>query len=74
MTTALIPDPPEYHDRIILCCDCSKPFGWTTEQQKYFTNLQLVPPKRCAPCRAIRKARIIPAPRAGTLLEGEAKQ
>ncbi len=58
--TTIAPEPPP-EDKLIACCDCGKPFVWAAAEQQYYASLRLSQPKRCASCRAIRKARITPA-------------
>jgi CxxC-x17-CxxC domain-containing protein len=46
-------------DRAITCAECSEQFIWTSGEQKYFQDKGLLhAPKRCAPCREAKKARV----------------
>lgn len=47
-------------DRILLCCDCGKNFTFSADEQRYFSSKKLSTPKRCKPCRAARKASLVP--------------
>lgn len=38
-------------------CECGAHFIFTVGEQKFFERQGLMPPKRCAPCRAKKKAR-----------------
>lgn len=49
----------DFQDEYIVCVDCGDEFCWTAGEQAYFTALLLSPPKRCKPCRDIRKSRLI---------------
>ena len=51
-------------DITIVCPDCSKPFVWTSGEQRYYQQRVLSPPRRCPKCRLERKARINPDPQA----------
>ena len=39
------------------CIDCNNFFTITEGEANYFVQHELVPPKRCKPCRAVRKTR-----------------
>lgn len=40
---------------ILQCQDCNKQFEFTSGEQTFYTEKNLTPPKRCKPCRAIKK-------------------
>lgn len=56
---------PSSHKRDIdgVCKDCQKPFVFTVEEQERFDEInqrlpeggKLSPPKRCKPCRSLRR-------------------
>lgn len=39
----------------ITCTDCHKPFIITPEEQQFFKTKNFALPKRCKPCRVIRR-------------------
>jgi serine/threonine protein kinase len=41
----------------IICSECGKSFLYSIRDQKYFAKKGFLPPKRCKPCRKIRKSR-----------------
>lgn len=47
--------PPEFVDIKLKCVDCSKEFTWFADEQLYYRDRNLVPPKRCSTCRVIRR-------------------
>lgn len=48
----------ERQDVYIDCIDCGKPFLFTAGEQEYFKMHDLHQPKRCLPCRGIRKQQV----------------
>ena len=46
-----------YEDKELICTDCKRPFTFTSGEQKYYETLEFTPPKRCKPCRDMRKAK-----------------
>ena len=46
-----------YEDKELICTDCKRPFSFTSGEQKYYETLEFTPPKRCKPCRDMRKAK-----------------
>ena len=44
-----------YHDKEIMCKDCSYPFYFSARQQEKFVERQLSEPTRCDDCREYRK-------------------
>jgi len=45
-----------YQDKDIACKDCAQVFVWTAGEQQWFAERQMRPPKRCKPCRAMKRA------------------
>jgi CxxC-x17-CxxC domain-containing protein len=46
-----------YTDRSINCLDCGQEFTFTSGEQEFYAQRGFTePPKRCASCRALRKA------------------
>ena len=43
-------------DKVLTCVDCSQQFTFTASEQQFYTDRQFSEPRRCASCRAIRKA------------------
>ena len=50
----------EQRDLTLHCCECGRDFVFTLAEQLFFQSKQLSVPKRCRPCRAERKARLVP--------------
>ncbi len=46
----------EKQDLIEICRDCQKEFTITASEQSFYESKELAFPKRCAECRAARKA------------------
>lgn len=46
----------EKQDLVVVCKDCNKEFTITVSEQKFYESKELALPKRCADCRAARKA------------------
>jgi hypothetical protein len=49
-----------FQDKVIHCCDCGQSFVFTAGEQAYFQSKLLSKPKRCKPCRELRKRTLIP--------------
>ena len=46
-----------YQDKNITCVDCGKPFVWTSGEQEFYAQKGFTnEPKRCKPCKAMKKA------------------
>lgn len=45
-----------YTDRILRCSDCGQEFSFTASEQEFYASRNFSEPRRCASCRAIRKA------------------
>lgn len=44
-------------DKTIICKDCDTPFVWSAGEQAFFKSKNFTEvPKRCKPCRTIRRA------------------
>lgn len=43
-------------DKVLTCADCSQQFTFTASEQQFYADRQFSEPRRCASCRAIRKA------------------
>jgi ribosomal protein L36 len=50
---------PEFEDRETTCADCGLEFSFTEGEQRYFWSKGLAEPKRCKPCRVIRRKSLI---------------
>ena len=48
-------------DRVVRCCDCGCSFVFSSGEAAYYWSKSLSsPPKRCKPCRELRKTTIVP--------------
>jgi hypothetical protein len=45
----------EHQDKQLECVDCKQPFTFSAKDQAFFEEKQFVDPKRCKPCRDIKK-------------------
>ena len=45
-----------YTDRNLSCSDCGTEFVFTASEQQFYADRQFSEPRRCAACRAVRKA------------------
>ena len=43
-------------DRTLTCSDCGQEFVFTASEQQFYADRQFSEPRRCASCRASRKA------------------
>lgn len=50
----------QFCDKVLRCCDCNHSFVFTAGEQVYFTSKGLSEPRRCKPCRELRKRTLIP--------------
>lgn len=48
-------DKVDLADKELTCLDCGREFTFTTGEQQYFWAKGLSEPKRCKPCRMLRK-------------------
>jgi len=55
-------DRLHFQDIVLHCCDCGQSFVFTAGEQVYFQSKGLSEPKRCKPCRELRKRTLIPDP------------
>lgn len=46
-------------EKKIICADCGREFIFTEGEQRYFWSKGLAEPKRCKPCRMIRRRSIV---------------
>jgi CxxC-x17-CxxC domain-containing protein len=44
------------NDRTLTCADCGQAFTFTASEQQFYADRQFSEPRRCATCRAARKA------------------
>lgn len=49
----------EFVDTVLTCLDCGREFTFTTGEQRYFWAKGLSEPKRCKPCRMLRKRSLV---------------
>jgi hypothetical protein len=49
----------DFLDRQLTCLDCGGEFTFTTGEQRYFWAKGLSEPKRCKPCRMLRKRSLV---------------
>ncbi len=49
----------EFTEKKLTCADCGQEFSFTEGEQRYFWSKGLAEPKRCKPCRMIRRRSII---------------
>lgn len=45
----------DYENKMLKCKDCGKEFVFTARDQEFFASKQFSEPKRCKPCRQIKK-------------------
>lgn len=50
----------QFRDRTLKCIDCGEAFIWSCGEQAFYYSKQLSEPKRCKPCRELRKRTILP--------------
>lgn len=48
-----------FTEREFICADCGQDFIFTEGEQRYFWSKGLAEPKRCKPCRIIRRRSIV---------------
>ncbi len=48
-----------FMDKTLTCADCGQDFIYTEGEQRYFWSKGLAEPKRCKPCRVIRRRSIV---------------
>ena len=45
-----------YNDRTLTCADCGNEFSFSSSEQQFYADRGFTEPRRCASCRASRKA------------------
>jgi hypothetical protein len=55
----MVTDKIEFIDKQLTCQDCGREFTFTTGEQRYFWAKGLSEPKRCKPCRMLRKRSLV---------------
>jgi len=55
----MIVDKTEFIDKQLTCLDCGSEFTFTAGEQRYFWAKGLSEPKRCKPCRMLRKRSLV---------------
>ena len=58
-------DKPTFEDKTLICADCGQEFIYTVGEQIFFSDKGLAEPKRCKPCRMLRKRSIVNIVREG---------
>ena len=48
-----------FEDKIIRCCDCGESFKFSCGEQLYYRQKGLIEPRRCRPCREMRKKAVL---------------
>jgi hypothetical protein len=48
-----------FTEKKLTCADCGQEFVFTEGEQRYFWSKGLAEPKRCKPCRVIRRRSIV---------------
>jgi CxxC-x17-CxxC domain-containing protein len=48
--------PSTYSDKILSCVDCNQEFVFAASDQQFYAEKEFSDPRRCASCRAARKA------------------
>ena len=43
-------------DKTLVCMDCNQEFAFTSSEQQFYADRQFSEPRRCASCRAAKKA------------------
>jgi hypothetical protein len=51
-----------FKDKVLHCSDCGQSFIFTAGEQAFYVSKGLSEPKRCKPCRELRKRTLIPDP------------
>ena len=55
----MIIDKIDFVGKVLTCLDCGREFTFTTGEQMYFWAKGLSEPKRCKPCRMLRKRSLV---------------
>lgn len=48
-------DDIDFEDKELACADCGLRFTFTQDEQRFFWSKGLAEPKRCKPCRMLRR-------------------
>ena len=48
----------DLNDQVRVCVDCGIEYVWSAGEQEHWRQRNLVPPKRCKPCRTRRRVEI----------------
>lgn len=51
----LMNDNIDFKDKDLVCEDCGLKFTFTQDEQRFFWSKGLAEPKRCKPCRMLRR-------------------
>ena len=49
----------DFEDKDLVCSDCGLKFTFAQDEQRFFWSKGLAEPKRCKPCRIIRRRSIV---------------
>ncbi len=49
----------DFKDRELVCVDCGLGFTFTQDEQRFFWSKGLAEPKRCKPCRMLRRRSLV---------------
>jgi len=49
-----------FRDKTLRCCDCQESFIFTAGEQRFFFSKGLSAPRRCQPCRELRRRTLFP--------------
>ena len=49
----------DFVDKVLTCLDCGREFTFASGEQRYFWAKGLSEPKRCKPCRMLRKRSLV---------------
>jgi len=52
-------DGIDFMDKMLTCLDCGRDFTFASGEQRYFWAKGLSEPKRCKPCRMLRKRSLV---------------
>ena len=55
----MIVDKIDLVDKVLTCLDCGREFTFASGEQRYFWAKGLSEPKRCKPCRMLRKRSLV---------------
>jgi hypothetical protein len=49
----------DFKDKDLVCADCGLEFTFTQNEQQFFWSKGLAEPKRCKPCRMLRRRLLV---------------